>query len=746
MHMSADTLKQFSGIEPIRCSPEDMLLWNARAVERLGPGAPGLRIANALCYLMNSRFTEAEAELREETTTNPGKEITARLLEKTIQVRSYRDRMREQNQILNLLEFRRQETVLQSNPVTYILGITNACNLRCPLCITGLRKNEKPSGFMAFDLFREIIDKVKEYACTVQLYKWGESLLHKHFIEMLKYCNRYDLNTEVSSNFSLKNIEDKLEAMVKYRLKHLIVSFDGVTAEDYQRYRVGGDFQLVCDNILKLRDIKRHYRSSFPKVSLQFLRNRFTRNQVEILHAQHKQLGADRYYVCDMTVPFKDHDLETAQQWFSEDEIRRRRYLDIDLSMHGRVCYFLYTTMIIEQDGSIPPCCFSTKLEDDYGKWESHKTIGAMYNSERFVQARAAFKEKSQAPGLTCDDCTVLCTYLEAETAPFVTVIVPTYNRAAMLEKTIRSLIGQRYPPHRYEILVVDNNSNDDTKGVVARLQNGSSVAIKYIFESRQGVHYARNTAGKHSAGEILYFTDDDMIADSDALKEVVKSFAADPRVASATGRVLPQWEVPPPDWVLRLCTNSWLSLNDQGEGVFIRDTDPGVFSCHMAVRRDVFMKCGGFNPENTAGEWIGDGETGLNLKIQSLGYKFAYNGKSVVYHIIPAERMTQDYLNRRLANQGNCDSYTAYRKHRFSEAQLQSRIAQHLKKIAAHAQICGYRRMQHDERWRIDKAYAQYYQSRIEYDFRLMQDESWRNLVLRDNWLNEELENEHAG
>ena len=65
-----------------------------------------------------------------------------------------------------------------------------------------------------------------------------------------------------------------------------------------------------------------------------------------------------------------------------------------------------------------------------------------------------------------------------------------------------------------------------------------------------------------------------------------------------------------------------------------------------------------GTNPENTAGEWVGDGETRLNIKIKNLGYKFAFNGKGIIYHIIPSERMKQSYLNGRLYNQGNCDSF----------------------------------------------------------------------------------------
>ena len=735
MRMSPDVLER-PGIEEFKRSPEDHLIQNQRMATSSGADTPGLRISNALCYLMNTRFKDAEGELRSEAARNPDNVVAARLLEKTVHARTYFERVREENRILNLIEFQRQETVLKSLPVTYILGLTNACNLRCPLCVTGSRQNAKPTRFMDLDLFREVIEKIKEYAYTVQLYKWGESLLHQNFIEILKYCNRYDLNTEVSSNLSLRNIEDKLEAMVKYRLKHLIVSFDGVNPDDYQRYRVGGDFPLVCDNIRKLHDLKRHSRSIYPKISLQFLRNRFTGNQLEVLHREHKALGADAYYVCDMTMPFKDHDIDKARQWFTEGDIRRRKYLDIDVSMHGKVCYFLYTTMIIEQDGSIPPCCFSTQPTDDYGKWEHHKSITEMYNSERFVSARKAFKQRFSAAASTCSDCTVLRTYLDQNTVPFVSVIVPTYNRAGMIGKTISSLLGQNYPKDRYEVIVVDNNSSDDTRNVVAALQSGSAVPVRYLVEKRQGVHYARNTAGRHAAGEILYFTDDDMLAAQDALRELIRIFVDDSRVASATGRVLPQWEVKPPDWVLKLCCNLWLSINDQGESFFVSDTDPGVFSCHMAIRRGVFLTCGGFNPENTAGEWIGDGETGLNAKIKSLGHKFAYNGRSVVYHMIPASRMTQEYLNRRLANQGNCDSYSAYREHRFTEAQLRAGIVRHMSKLTAHVQSSVRRLLENDDRWRMDKAYAQYYQSRMEYDFRLMQDAAWRELVLRDNWI----------
>jgi glycosyltransferase involved in cell wall biosynthesis len=321
---------------------------------------------------------------------------------------------------------------------------------------------------------------------------------------------------------------------------------------------------------------------------------------------------------------------------------------------------------------------------------------------------------------------------------PTVSVVIPTYNRAKMLGITLESFVHQHYPKNRFEIVVADNNSGDETRQVVEEWQRRSAVSVKYVFEKRQGVHYARNTAAWQTSGDILYYTDDDMIASRELLEEIVKPFSMDPRVGSATGRILPQWEVLPPEWILKLCNNFRLSLNDLGEQMLIQEKDPGVYSCHMAMRRGIFFQSGGFNPENTAGEWIGDGETGLNIKIKELGYKFAYNGKAVIRHMIPPQRMTQEYLNKRLANQGNCDSYTDYKKHRYSEKQLIERIAGHQAKIVEHSAHYAARRLNNDLHWRMDRAFIDYYLNRVEYDHRLIHDAQWRELVLRYDWLNE--------
>ncbi|MFZ4855390.1 MAG: glycosyltransferase [Desulfuromonadaceae bacterium] len=321
---------------------------------------------------------------------------------------------------------------------------------------------------------------------------------------------------------------------------------------------------------------------------------------------------------------------------------------------------------------------------------------------------------------------------------PFISIIIPTYNRAHLLPLTLDSFLAQSYPWDRYEIIVSDNNSLDNTREVAARYVGNSDVPIRYLSEQRQGVHYARNSAAKLAIGDILYFTDDDMIADKDLLKEIIKPFAIDEKVANVTGKVLPKWEIPPPDWVLELCNNGLLSLMDRPEDLVISSVNCDVYSCHQAIKRDVFFQSGGYNPENTAGEWVGDGETGLNIKIRQLGYKFAYIGSSIIFHIIPPTRMTQVYLNKRMANQGNCDCYTAYRENSYDTTALYNTIIGHFWSFIKNSLMYIALRLFTKNGWRMCRAYMSYFCSRVSYDRRLINDESWRKIVLKNDWLQE--------
>ena len=319
-----------------------------------------------------------------------------------------------------------------------------------------------------------------------------------------------------------------------------------------------------------------------------------------------------------------------------------------------------------------------------------------------------------------------------------VTVIIPAYNRGDKLAVTLRSLVNQTLSADMYEIIVADNNSTDNTASVVENAARTSPVPIRYLMVRKQGVHYARNAAAHAARGDLLYFTDDDMEADGDMLRQLTGVFDLDARIACATGRVLPKWEVPPVAWIIRHFADGNLSLQQRSEALLIAPYDMGVWSCHQMVRKDVLFRTAGFHPENTCGEWVGDGETGLNHRILSMGYLFAFIGAAVTYHMIPPERMTQVYMNRRLANQGCADSYTAYRRY-CSRRVLVLGLPSHLLEWVCSTVAAFCLKIRGQDRWHVRAARRHYFLARLRYDMRLLADYKWRAFVLRDDWLSSE-------
>lgn len=315
-----------------------------------------------------------------------------------------------------------------------------------------------------------------------------------------------------------------------------------------------------------------------------------------------------------------------------------------------------------------------------------------------------------------------------------VSIIIPAYNRASTLQLTLKSFVEQDYPANRFEIIVADNNSTDNTKHIIEETARKSRVLITYFLEKRQGVHYARNNAAKLSSSDILYFTDDDMVADKNLLKNLIRVFSLDSKIASAGGRVLPRWENEPPMWIRKHCTNGLLSLIDRNEDLIIAHYDPGVYSCHQAIPRELFFKSGGFNPENTAGVWIGDGETGLNLKFRSMGLKFAYVGDSVIYHMIPTNRMTQKYLNKRFRNQANADTYTSYRKLQYSKAQSIAQMFWCIAKMIYSIIRLLWNLILLNSYWHLSLGKVYYWHARMLYNCKLFLSKKWRQMVLEEN------------
>lgn len=235
-----------------------------------------------------------------------------------------------------------------------------------------------------------------------------------------------------------------------------------------------------------------------------------------------------------------------------------------------------------------------------------------------------------------------------------LTVIVPTYNRAATLEGALRHLTSQDPVAVRTEIVVVDNNSTDATRDVAGRFAG----PVKYIFEPRQGLSHARNagiaavTSEPEPAGRdhIIAFCDDDVEVASDWMGVLVREFEAQPEADCIGGRVLPRWAAEPPPWLTRA---HWapLALQDHGPRPRVFDAASPVclIGANVAFRRDVFERIGLFSPDvQRVKDGIGSTEDHeLLLRLYAAGGRARYTPDLVVTAEVPAERLTRAYHRR---------------------------------------------------------------------------------------------------
>jgi glucosyl-dolichyl phosphate glucuronosyltransferase len=242
-----------------------------------------------------------------------------------------------------------------------------------------------------------------------------------------------------------------------------------------------------------------------------------------------------------------------------------------------------------------------------------------------------------------------LQTYLggSADTLKF-SVIIATYNRSEELAKTLESLKGLQVA-EPWEVIIVDNNSSDNTHEVVLESAESFPVPLHYFMEREQGRSAALNAGIRASKGEILAITDDDVRVDSEWLKNAVAALDG-LNCDYVGGKALPIWGGPRPNWLPDRGGKHWgvIALLDYGPTPleFGERVPLGV---NMVFRRDAFDSAGLW--DNTIGRkgatLLGQEVREWTNRARAAGLRGFYSPDLVVHHVIPADRLTKKYFRR---------------------------------------------------------------------------------------------------
>lgn len=235
-------------------------------------------------------------------------------------------------------------------------------------------------------------------------------------------------------------------------------------------------------------------------------------------------------------------------------------------------------------------------------------------------------------------------------TSMVVTVAICTYNRARSLDRTLSQMTRLQVPNNcQWELLVINNNSIDDTEAVVAKY--GDALPIRCMFEANQGLSYARNRAIAEAKGEFIVWTDDDVLVSENWLLEYLEGFKRHSNAVFFGGPIQPLFEGPKPRWLnanFRVFGGAFGHINLGDEEIELSSRSTFPFGANMAVHKDVYEEIL-YNVEigRIGAGMLSCEETVFFEELIKCGKKGIWLPRAKLEHCIPISNMTVRHVKR---------------------------------------------------------------------------------------------------
>ena len=314
-------------------------------------------------------------------------------------------------------ERKRRKVEVSGHPYLLIIDPTNYCNLRCPLCPTGVKKLGREQSMMSLDCFKRYFDPHVPFLFEVYLHNWGESLLNKQTYDMIAYAQSRNVGTNLSSNLSALDDGD-LDRLLDSGLEYLVVSLDGATEETYRKYRVRGKFDRVMHNMRELIRRRNARGLKHPVVEWQFIVMRHNEHEVGRAEEIAEEYGVDLLRFIPVGLPYDFANRKALQkEWFPTSMKGRVEGAEHEEQTFGQgykpgPCFYLYRSMVVNSDGGVSPCCVVYQKNRDFADLagpDDPDDVMAIFNNAKYRSARSLYSpEKVEGRCRTvCDGCDI---------------------------------------------------------------------------------------------------------------------------------------------------------------------------------------------------------------------------------------------------------------------------------------------------------------------------------------------------
>ena len=263
-------------------------------------------------------------------------------------------------------------------PTTLMVEPTNLCNLKCPLCPTGLGTLNRDKRTMTYENFKYVIDQTHRYVREIILWNYGEPFINKNILPMISYATHKKIDIITSTNGHFFHSLDYCKEIVKSGLHRVIVAIDGATQESYEKYRVGGDLQKVIQGVKWLVEAKKILKSKVPFIELQFILMKHNVHQKEEMKKLAEGLKVDLYVEKEVGIHPDERRMFDLRHEFLPDHAKDHYFLNDkgEIQIQGEVpnfCDWPYRYAVVNADGNLVPCCNDI---------DSHYVMGNLFKED----------------------------------------------------------------------------------------------------------------------------------------------------------------------------------------------------------------------------------------------------------------------------------------------------------------------------------------------------------------------------
>lgn len=297
-------------------------------------------------------------------------------------------------------------------PIRARIEVCRFCNLKCPSCPIG-RDKITNKEMMSFADFKFIVDKIKISVEELSLFNYGEPLLNPDIIKMIKYAKKVGVKTVNLHSNGLALGKKLAKELVNSGIDYVSFSIDGASNETYQQYRIGGDLNVVFENVSYFISLKKKAKLKKPVVGVQFIVMKHNQHEIEKFIKIWHGIGADEVNIKTFNAYMSGYEDRKNNLKYLPKNSEYSRYQAEDAKEIADIykteyCMWAWENLIINSNGDISLCCHDYNADLNLGNIKDNN----WWDNEGRRELQAKIKDKKNA---LCKHCNVGMLYLKID-------------------------------------------------------------------------------------------------------------------------------------------------------------------------------------------------------------------------------------------------------------------------------------------------------------------------------------------